>query len=320
MKINNEKLLKLKELIDQAETIAIASHVNPDGDNIGSTLAFARSLRNYGKKCDVIGHDEIDNYLKFLPDLKYYSKDYKDSYDLFLILDCSELNRIGKAVSIAENSKKTAVVDHHVGGKIQSDLNIIVDDSPATCELVYEIIDRLDFPLDEITATLLFAGIVTDTGRFMYADVSENTFNIAGKLSTKGADMQFVYKNLYQSKPINVMKFENEMISNAEFFDDKVFSLASIDLVEKHKVQMGDAENVVNTLRDLEGIEISMLLKEYGENEYKISLRSKDVDVSKVARENGGGGHIRASGFSIFEENLEKAKQKALEILKNIDD
>lgn len=320
MKINNEKLLKLKELIDQAETIAIASHVNPDGDNIGSTLVFARSLRNYGKKCDVIGHDEIDNYLKFLPDLKYYSKDYKDSYDLFLILDCSELNRIGKAVSIAENSKKTAVIDHHVGGKIQSDLNIIVDDSPATCELVYEIIDRLDFPLDEITATLLFAGIVTDTGRFMYADVSENTFNIAGKLSTKGADMQFVYKNLYQSKPINVMKFENEMISNAEFFDDKVFSLASIALVEKHKVQMGDAESVVNALRDLEGIEISMLLKEYGENEYKISLRSKDVDVSKTARENGGGGHIRASGFSIFEENLEKAKQKALEILKNIDD
>lgn len=320
MKINKDLLDQLKILIDQADTIAIASHVDPDGDNLGSSLGFARALRNYGKDVDVIGHDEVDDYLKFLPDLEYYSKDYKNSYDLFLILDASEMERIGTALEIAQNSKKLSVIDHHVGGGIQTDLNIIVEDSPATCELIYEIIDRLDLPLDEVTASLLFTGIVTDTGRFLYSNVTENTFNAAGKLSTAGADKEFIYRNLYQSKPIKVMQFENEMIANAKFMGNKVFAVASKELVEKHGVQMGDAENVVNQLRDLDGIDVSMIIKEYGPNEFKASLRSKDFDVAKVARENGGGGHILASGFTIFEDSLEKAQAKALEILESIND
>lgn len=320
MKINKDLLDQLKILIDQADTIAIASHVDPDGDNLGSSLGFARALRNYGKDVDVIGHDEVDDYLKFLPDLEYYSKDYKNSYDLFLILDASEMERIGTALEIAQNSKKLSVIDHHVGGGIQTDLNIIVEDSPATCELIYEIIDRLDLPLDEVTASLLFTGIVTDTGRFLYSNVTENTFNAAGKLSTAGADKEFIYRNLYQSKPIKVMQFENEMIANAKFIGNKVFAVASKELVEKHGVQMGDAENVVNQLRDLDGIDVSMIIKEYGPNEFKASLRSKDFDVAKVARANGGGGHILASGFTIFEESLEKAQAKALDILENIND
>ena len=320
MKISSEKLEELKTLIDQAQTIAIASHVNPDGDNLGSTLGLARALRNYGKNCDVLGHDTIDDYLKFLPDLEYYKNDWKDSYDLFLILDCSEFDRIGPAVDTARKSKKTAVVDHHVGGGIKTDLNIIVEDSPATCQLIYEIIDSLGLPLDNVTASLLFTGLVTDTGRFLYSNVTEDTLKIAGKLITNGADSEYIYRNLYQSKPIKVMQFENEMIANATFFDSKVFAIASKDLVAKHQVQMGDAENVVNQLRDLSSIDVSMIIKEYDNNEYKVSLRSKDVDVSKTARENGGGGHIRASGFSIFADSLEQASQKALEILKGIND
>lgn len=320
MKISKEKLDQLKNFIDEAETIAIASHIEPDGDNLGSTLGFARALRNYGKDVDVIGHDEIDDYLKFLPDLEYYSKDHRDSYDLFFVLDASEMERIGTALPIARNSKKTAVVDHHVGGGIQTDLNIIVDDSPATCELIYEIIDRLNLPLDKITASLLFTGIVTDTGRFLYTNVTENTFVTAGKLSTAGADMEYIYRNLYQSKPIKIMQFENEMIANAEFIGNKVFAVASKALVEKHGVQIGDAENVVNQLRDLDGVDVSMIIKEYGLNEFKASLRSKDVDVSKTARENGGGGHIRASGFTIFADDLDQARAKALKILESIND
>ena len=97
MIISSEDLKKIKDLIDQAETIGVVSHVNPDGDNLGSSLAFARTLRNYGKDTEVLGHDSVDDYLKFLPDLEYYKNDYKDSYDLLLILDASELDRIGDA-------------------------------------------------------------------------------------------------------------------------------------------------------------------------------------------------------------------------------
>ncbi|WP_394020136.1 DHH family phosphoesterase [Anaerococcus cruorum] len=318
MTISRENLEQLKSLIDQADEIGVVSHVNPDGDNLGSSLGLARALRNYGKDVEVLGHDTIDNYLKFLPDLEYYKNDYKDSYDLLLILDASEFDRIGDAQPVAHNSKKTAVIDHHLGGKITSDLNIIHPDAPATCQLVYEIINKLDLPLDEKTASLLFTGIVTDTGRFMYYDTNRETFDVAGKLIDAGADKDFIYQALYQNKPIKTLKFETDLIANAEFMGNKVFAIASKDKVDEFGVQMGDSEHVVNILRDLEGIEVSMLLKEYGNGEYKVSMRSKDIDIAKVARENGGGGHVNASGFTIFDDSLESAANKALEILKNI--
>lgn len=318
MIISNENIEKLKNLIDGANTIGVVSHVNPDGDNLGSSLGFARALRSYGKDTEVVGHDTIDNYLKFLPDLEFYENNYKDSYDLLLILDASEIDRIGDAQSVAVNSKKTAVIDHHLGGKITSDLNIIHPEAPATCQLIYEIIQRIGMPLDEKTANLLFTGIVTDTGRFMYYDTNRETFEIAGKLLYAGADKENIYSALYQNKPIDVLKFETDLIANAEFMGDRVFALASIDKVDQYGVQMGDSEHIVNILRDLEGISISMLVKEYGNGEYKVSMRSKGIDISKTARENGGGGHANASGFSIFDDSLESAAAKARVILQNI--
>ena len=318
MIISNDDLKQLKNLIDQADNIGVVSHVNPDGDNLGSSLGLARALRNYGKDVEVLGHDTIDDYLKFLPDLEYYKNEYKDSYDLLLILDASEFDRIGDAQPVAHNSKKTAVIDHHLGGKITSDLNIIHPDAPATCQLVYEIINRLDLPLDKNTASLLFTGIVTDTGRFMYYDTNRETFDVAGKLIEAGADKEYIYHNLYQNKPIKTLKFETDLIANAEFIYNKVFAVASKKKVDEFGVQMGDSEHVVNILRDLEGIEVAMLLKEYDNGEYKASMRSKGIDIAKVARENGGGGHINASGFSIFDDSLESAANKARQILKEI--
>lgn len=236
-----------------------------------------------------------------------------------MILDCSEFDRIGHATEIAKRSDKTLVIDHHVGGKINCDLNMIYDKAPATCEIVYELIDRLDLPMDETIGTLLFTGLCTDTGRFMYSNVSEYTFNAAGKLISSGVDYEYIYRNLYQSQPVSVMQFHNEVIQNAKFFDQKAFAVASKDLVAKHGVQMGDAESIVNKLRDLKEVNVSMIVKEYDDGEYKVSMRSKTADVAAVARANGGGGHIKASGFSIFDESLEAACEKALAVLKEID-
>ena len=318
-RISKEHLDEFIKMVDEAETIAIASHVNPDGDNLGSTLALRRSLEKYGKDIEVIAIDPIDDYLKFLPELEHYKEASRDKYDLFMILDCSEFDRIGHATEIARKSDKTLVIDHHVGGKINCDLNMIYDKAPATCEIVYELIDRLDLPMDEIIGTLLFTGLCTDTGRFMYSNVSEYTFNAAGRLITNGVDYEYIYKNLYQLQPVSVMQFHNEVIQNAKFFDKKAFAIASKDLVEKHGVQMGDAESIVNKLRDLKEVNVSMIVKEYDDGEYKVSMRSKTTDVAAVARANGGGGHIKASGFSIFDKSLEAACEKALEILKEID-
>lgn len=319
-KISKEKLDKFKEIVDNAETIAIASHINPDGDNLGSTLALRKSLELYGKNVELLGNDTIDDYLHFLPEKENYKEASRDSYDLFMILDCSEFDRIGDSLTpIAKASKNTLVIDHHVGGGIDTDLNLIYDTAPATCELVFEIIERLDLPIDKDIASLIYTGLCTDTNRFLYSNVTEYTFYVAGRLLSLGADSEYIYRNLYQSKPMKVMKFQTEVISNAEFMDKKAYSIISKDLVKKHGVQMGDAETIVGMLRDIDEVGVSMILKEYDNGEYKVSLRSKDVDVAKVARENGGGGHIKASGFSIFDDSLEAASKKAIAILKEID-
>ncbi len=318
-RISNNHLEEFMKMVDQADTIAIASHINPDGDNLGSTLALRKSLELYGKDVEVLGLDTIDDYLLFMPEIDKYKKPSRDSYDLFMILDASEYNRIGELTKVADKSTNTLVIDHHVGGKISTDLNMIYDDAPATCEIIYELIDNLKLPMDKDIASLLYTGILTDTGRFLYSNVSKITFEAAGNLINLGADTEYIHKNLYQSKPIKVMKFQTEIISKAEFFDKKAFAVIRKEDVEKFGVQMGDAETIVNMLRDLNEVEVSMIVKEYDNKESKISLRSKDVDVSELARKCGGGGHIRASGFSIYDLDLEQAINKSKDLLKQLD-
>lgn len=307
-KISQKELEKFKNFIDKANTIAISAHINPDGDALGSALGLRKSLELYGKKADVIKISQVDDYLKFLPQLENYKDPSEKEYDLFIIVDCSEFDRIDKAIEICKNSKNVLVIDHHKGGSIKTDLNIIHSDSPASCELVYEIIKRLNLPMDKEIATLLYAGLVTDTGRFLYSNISELTFYTAADLYKIGADFEMIYKNLYQNKEISKLQFENYLLNKVEF--KKPYALVGVSqkTCVDFGVQMGDSESVVNMLRDLKGIEVACLVKEYGENEYKISLRSKDyLDVSEIARNNGGGGHIRASGFTINTDSMDKA-------------
>lgn len=315
-KISQKELENFKKFIDEADTIAISAHINPDGDALGSALGLRKSLELYGKKSDVIKISEVDDYLKFLPQIDFYKNPSKKEYDLFIIVDCSEFDRIDKAIEICKKSKKVLVIDHHEGGSIKTDLNIIHSDSPASCELVYEIIKRLNLPIDKEIATLLYAGLVTDTGRFLYSNISELTFYTAADLYKIGADFEMIYKNLYQNKEISKLQFENHLLNKVEF--KKPYALVGVSqkTCKDFGVQIGDSESVVNTLRDLKGIEVACLVKEYGENEFKISLRSKDyLDVSKIARDNGGGGHIRASGFTINTDSMDKALNTMRKIL-----
>ena len=316
-KISQKELEKFKNFIDEANTIAISAHINPDGDALGSALGLRKSLELYGKKADVIKISQVDDYLKFLPQIENYKEPSQKEYDLFIIVDCSEFDRIDKAIEICKKSKKVLVIDHHKGGSIETDLNIIHSDSPASCELIYEIIKRLNLPIDKEIATLLYAGLVTDTGRFLYSNISELTFYTAADLYKSGADFEMIYKNLYQNKEISKLQFENHILNEVEF--EKPYALAGVSqkTCKDFGVQMGDSESVVNMLRDLKGIEVACLVKEYGENEYKVSLRSKDyLDVSEIARNNGGGGHIRAAGFSIKTNSMDKALNIMRKILK----
>ncbi|MCI5839170.1 MAG: bifunctional oligoribonuclease/PAP phosphatase NrnA [Peptoniphilaceae bacterium] len=323
--IDKKKLEKLKYLIEGSKSIAIATHVNPDGDALGSSFSLCLALKKIGKDVHVIKNSQIPEYLDFIENKDLY-EDFdalkENIFDLFITLDCSELDRISIADQLFKNAKNTIVVDHHVKGGINGDLSIIYENSSSTCELVYEIIKFLNIDFDKDISSLLFTGIVTDTGRFMYENVTKDTMNVAGNLIEMNADSQNIYQNLYQKKSYNQLLMESEAVKKAEFYDNnsKVFFYISDEFVKKYNRTMSDTDPIVNILRDIDGVKLSTILKEDIINEeYKVSMRSKDdtFDVSKVARDNGGGGHKRASGFEI-KTNEENALKKIRKIVKDL--
>lgn len=319
--ISNDKLEILKNLIDNSNSIALATHIRPDGDALGSILSFTRALNSIDKKADIIKNSVIPEYLNFLYDKDLY-KENDGVYDLFIVLDCSEIDRIGDAQKVFDKANKKVVIDHHVKGGIDGDLRLIYEKSSSTCQLVYEILNYLDVEFTESISSNLFTGICTDTGRFMYENVDKDTHIAAGDLLEKGAKSQEIFKNLYQSKSLNGLQMEIDILSRIKFLKDNkiAFVYISKEDTKKHGMDISDTEYIVNILRDIEGVEVGCVLKEYEDNEYKVSLRSKSyVDVSKIARENNGGGHIKASGYSIFEESCDKAVDKILETLGEIE-
>ncbi|MDO4594868.1 MAG: bifunctional oligoribonuclease/PAP phosphatase NrnA [Tissierellia bacterium] len=320
MKIENYKLEQLKKIIQNSETIALAAHIRPDGDALGSVLSFSAALKQLDKSVVPIKNSEIGQYLNFLPNLDLLTEDYIDEkVDLFIVLDCSELDRIADAKVVFEKAKNTVVIDHHVKGNIKGDLNIIDENASSTCQLVYEIIKYLNLEFTNDISSLLFTGIVTDTGRFMFDNVDFNTHLIAADLLKNGANQQYIFNKLYQNKKIEQLQMESYILQKTKYYNDKIaFVYISDEDVNKFNLELSDTDSIVNILRDLEPVEVSIVMKKYSDDEYKISMRSKNfIDVSEIARSNGGGGHIRAAGFSIYA-NKEEAFKKIEKIIEEI--
>ena len=187
--IGDNKLLALRDLIDGAKSIALFSHVNPDGDTCGSALALAAVLRKLDKDVELYCPSEVGGKLAFLDGWREYAAPkHREYYDLGIIVDCSDRNRLGECAAVADFCHMIAVIDHHKTYNLQCDLAIVRPEASATAELVFEIIDRL-YPqfLDKDIAQLLFAAIVTDSGGFSFSSVSATTYAIGAELIFSGS-------------------------------------------------------------------------------------------------------------------------------------
>lgn len=306
--------LEFKNLIDNSNTIAICSHLNPDGDNLGSIMATFEMLKNMNKDVYVIIDDEIPSPESFLPGLSYSvdSDSLVDkNIDLFITLDCGDLNRIGKAKRIFEKSKKTVNIDHHNTNDNFADLNIVDINSPATCEILYILMENMGIDINKKISTCLYTGISTDTGSFKYDSTRSLTHIIASKLLDNEIDINNIVVNLYQKRSIAKTNLLIKVMNSVEFFlDNKI----GIVLVTKEDVRdtgakKSDADGIIEFLRDTEGLELAILLKEK-DNDIRISTRSKSYfDCTKLVEKFNGGGHIRAAGGTIFNNDIKKAKE-----------
>lgn len=314
MKINDE-ILKFKEQLKDANSIALISHLDPDGDNLGSLTALSKSLLNLGKKVYPIEFDKIPENLKFIPNLDLLSDNTDININMIICLDCANYERLGKIDELFNKAKYRINIDHHQSNEFYGDVNIVKKGYSSTCELVFDLINEINLPIDKEISMSLLTGISTDTGRFLYSATTADTLAKASRLVENGADMMKINELIYQSKKFEAQLLENEILSKTEIYNDYVaFGFVMTDQLNKYNVEISDIDSVINTFRDTDKIKISVLIKQQTENEYKVSFRSKgNIDVGLIAKNLGGGGHKNAAATRItgdFETVSNKIKEE----------
>lgn len=314
MKINDE-ILKFKEQLNEASSIALISHLDPDGDNLGSLTALSKSLLNLGKKVYPIEFDKIPENLKFLPNLELLSENTDINIDMIICLDCANYERLGNIDDLFNKARYRINIDHHQSNEFYGDVNIVKKGYSSTCELVFDVINEVSLPIDEEISMSLLTGISTDTGRFLYSATTADTLAKASKLVEYGADMMKINESIYQSKKFEAQLLENEILSKTEIYNDHVaMGFVMTNQLNKYNVEISDIDSVINTFRDTDKIKISVLIKQQTENEYKVSFRSKgNIDVGSIAKNLGGGGHKNAAATKItgdYDAVLNKIKEE----------
>lgn len=318
MKLNNLSK-EFKKLILESENIAVGSHLNPDGDNLGSVTAMITLLKNLGKKPVFLLDDLIPSSFLFLPNISEGvspSDLLNNKFDLFIALDCSDADRMGDNLkNILNKSLKSINIDHHKTNENFADLNIVDIKSPATCELLFRILEKCEFNLDKDIATSLYTGLSTDTGSFKYDSVNSETFRIASELVKYNINLNEIAVNVYQSRSLEKTNLLIRALNSIEYYCDNKIAIATVTIndMDITNAAKGDADGIVEFVRDIEGVELAVLLKEKKDS-IRVSLRSKSViNCTNIASKFNGGGHVRASGATIDHTDLKKAIEEIVE-------
>lgn len=294
---------KLIEKIESAKTIVITGHINPDGDCLGSTLGIYNYIKNkYNNKKVEVRLENSSEKFKILPGYNDIS-DIDDGivYDLCIVCDCSTKERFKPFENYFEKAKDKIIIDHHETNEI-SDVDVILDGkSPATCQIVYDLLDKNY--IDKNVAMCLYTGLAHDTGVFRYSSTNKRTLEIAGELIDKNIDFTELLDVTMFTKKLGERLLTGEVLKRAKWLcDDKVlYSYTTIEEMKKYDVTKKDIDGVVVSLRENENVKIACFAYELKENVYKLSLRSNGnkINVADFAKKHDGGGHKKAAGFTV---------------------
>lgn len=309
------------EEIKKAKKIVILTHEQPDGDAIGSSLAMKLALKEMGKDADVI-MPEYSRLFNFLPGANEIKKESDiKNYDLAIAVDCSDLNRLACGEEYFETANKKIEIDHHGKNSMFGDINFVNPVSPACCEILVGMFGYFGIDINKEIGTCLVTGIITDTGGFRYSGVTAETFEFTAELLRKGVKVSDIYKRVLDTKTRSNFELNKLVVDRMEILEDGKVTFTYITCADEKNVnaEPGDHEGLVEIGRDIEGVEVSIFIREIeDEDGYKVSLRSNDyVNVSDVCALYGGGGHIRAAGCKISG-TREEVKEKLLKEIKKV--
>ena len=307
---------KMNFFLTGKETVGIAGHVRPDGDCVGSTLAIYNYIKEYYPQIDVrLYLEPIPNVFKFLRYADEIRSDYTDEivFDLFIVCDCGDEGRLGNAVKYYENAKNTLCIDHHVSNQEFAQHNYIFPDASSTCELVYGLFDRAHITKE--IAECLYTGMVHDTGVFQYSCTSAKTMNIAGQLMELGIDYSEIVDATFYTKTYAQNQILGQALLDSRLYLDGrcIISVVTKEEMDEFGVLPKHLDGIVNQLRVTKGVVVAAFMYQNEDGSFKVSLRANgDFDVAELAMHFGGGGHVKAAGYTAFED-AETAKDILLE-------
>lgn len=301
------------KLLNNAENILILTHLNPDGDALGSTAGFKLMLEKMGKKATVLLEREPAPLFSVFGD-NYSWGEPEGEFDLVVSLDCGDLKRLGECEKYFKGN--TLSIDHHISNSRFADVNYVEPQAAATGEIIYDLVKYLGVEFDKEIASSLYGAILTDTGGFMFSNTTKKTHLIAGELIGFGADYYNLNKKLMQEKDYKRHLISAKAIENAEFEADGKICICLFDneLCENLNITDDDLNGLAQVTRSISGVEAGVLITEITKGIVKVSLRSDElVNVALVAEAFGGGGHIRASGVRFRDTDILKVKDMITE-------
>lgn len=300
------KLDKIDYEVIGKKKIAIAGHIRPDGDCVGSCTALylylTQNQRDFGIEQVDVYLEPFGNEFRVLTGTEDIKQVYEptETYDLFISLDCGSLDRLGNAIQLFNTAKKTLNIDHHISNNHFAEVNHVVDDASSTCEVLFTLFE--ESRISKEIAECLYVGLIHDTGVFKHSNTSEQTLRIAGCLINKGIpfskliDETFYSKTYLQTQLLGRCLMESILILDGRV----IVSSISRRMLDFYEASHADLDGIIDQLRVTKGTEVAVFIYEADFQEYKVSMRSNGkVNVSKIAVYFGGGGHIKAAGCTM---------------------
>ena len=314
----------LDYIIKNAKKILIITHINPDGDTLGSMCGLYSLIKeNYKKECDML-IDNLPAVYELLPFVKrakfFNSIDKSLVYDLVITVDVAAIDRIEEAKAFFEKAAVTLNIDHHSTNIAYATYNVIDAGASSTGEVIVNVAQEYGWKLNEDSALALYTAVLTDTGSFKFSNTSAKTFSTVAKLLEYGVKPHDVYKQCFESYHKNFFLFQNYCLNKAVFLkDDKVaYTQVYKKDIEKFEVGPDCTEGLTEKLRAISSVEVAFIAKEIAPNITKFSMRSKKIDVAEICANFGGGGHKFAAGC-VIKSSVKCAIEKVLSQIEKLE-
>lgn len=309
--------------IKNSKNILLVSHINPDGDTLGSMCGMFHLINdNYKKKAEMVIVSKLPSVYEFLPAIEgakfIEAMNLSREYDLVINLDVASIDRCENAKILFEKAKTTFNIDHHETNNSYAQYNIVEPYASATGEVLYEIAKKLEWKISNECAVCLYTAILTDTGGFRFSNTAQKTMAYAGELLSFGVEPSDVFQKCYESQSKDMVLFQSYCVNKAKFCDDDKIAYTVVYKKDLEKFNYnGDdfTDGLTEKLRAIKTTQVAFVVKELNAKTSKVSMRSRSKDIAKVCSSFGGGGHKLAAG-AVIKADVETAVKMILEELR----